>query len=221
MISFTRHYVDRSNGNGFQFQFYCDRHSRDGLFGPTNRCSTIYTTDFETNPLGVASTLAQAASYVIGRGWGIGQAGHLVNSVYKNQAWQDAYGKAVDQCKKVFNQCSRCSAWVCKHNCWNEESQLCMSCAPHLATEAAAMKAQAAKVQVAFKAAETDHVKNVDLSEVKSAKCPHCNARSSEGKFCSSCGKEIAVKRFCPGCGTKLNLSADTKFCHGCGEKLG
>lgn len=220
MISFTRHYIDKSNNHGFQFEFYCDRYTRDYVFGPSHRCSTIYLSEFETNAVGVASTLAQAASSIIGRGWNIGHAGQLVNSVYKNAAWQEAYKRATDQAKSVFAHCTRCSAWVCKEYCWNAEASLCMGCAPNLATEAVAMKAQAAKVQVAFKAAEMDHTKNVDLKEDRLAQCPHCNARTGLGKFCSACGKEVISKRFCGKCGSKTNPSPDTKFCHNCGDRL-
>ncbi len=220
MISFTRHYVDRSNSNGFQFQFYCDRHHRDGLLGPTHRCSMIYTSEFKHNPLGVASTLAQAASMIIGRGHGIGYAGQMVNQVYKNQAWQDAYAAATEEAKKYFEVCPRCAACVCKSNCWNNDAGLCLTCAPHLANEAPAMKAQAAKVQMAFKAAETDHVKDVDLEKEHRAVCPHCRARSSGGKFCSSCGKEMLKKCFCANCGAKLKPGPDLKFCPDCGDKI-
>lgn len=219
MLSFTRHYVDRSTNTSFQFQFHCDRYTRVGVF-PYHSCSSAYTTEVRPNPIGTAGTLLDAASWLMGRHYGVGRAGRLVNEVYKPHAWQEAYEAAIEEAKNYFSQCGRCSAWVCKSRCWNTESQLCTSCAPDLQTEAAAAMAQAARDQVKTKASSIDHVQDIDLTQRRAAQCPHCRERHYGGKFCSSCGKEILRVQFCANCGFKLPPVEGMKFCPSCGGSL-
>lgn len=218
MISFTRRYHDKTSNHGFQFQFFCDRSTYNNIW-TYKECSSSFLSTLRPNPIGIASTLTQAASYLLGRGYGVGVAGHLINDVYKSQAWQDAYKEAIDEVKPHFNQCGRCSAWVCKANCWNDAQALCTSCAPPLGNEIASAKAKAAKEQINRKAREVDHVSEVDLNAA--ARCSHCNARSTGGKFCSSCGKEMLMRpSFCASCGKKLPGDPKAKFCMHCGDTI-
>ncbi len=220
MISFTRHYVDRSTNTSFQFQFHCDRYTRVGVF-PYHSCSNVYTSVVRPNPIGTAGNLLDAASWLLGRGYGVGRAGRLVNEVYKPHAWQEAYEEAIEEAKSFFSQCARCSARVCRDRCWNTEAQLCTSCAPDLQCEAAAAIAQAAKDQIKTRASNTDQIGDLDLTHRQTAICPHCHQRHHGGKFCSSCGKEILRVQFCSTCGHKLAPVEGMRFCSHCGGNLG
>lgn len=219
MITFTRRYDDKSNNYGFQFQFFCDRSTVTTICA-WRECSTSFLSTYQPNPVGIASTLTQAASYLIGKGYRIGSAGHLINDVYKSQAWQDAYAKAIEEVKPNFHQCTRCSAWVCSQNCWNKNRALCTTCAPELGNEVASANAQAAKEQIFKRARETDQLSNIDPASEKIASCPDCGERSSGGKFCAGCGKEFLRPSFCPSCGKKISSGPDARFCMHCGDKL-
>lgn len=220
MITFTRRYEDKSNNYGFQFQFHCDRSTWPSSFCRWKECSTSFLSTYQANPVGIASTLTQAASYLIGKGYGIGHAGHLINNVYKSQAWQDAYAKAIEEVKPHFKQCTRCAAWVCADNCWNDRRALCTTCAPELGNEVASANAQAAKEQIFKRARDTDQISHVDTGTDQVASCPHCGERSAGGKFCVGCGKEFVSPSFCASCGKKVTSGANSKFCQHCGDRL-
>jgi predicted amidophosphoribosyltransferase len=94
--------------------------------------------------------------------------------------------------KEEFMQCPRCSTWVCKHNCWNDERGLCKSCASTVA---------------------------VETTTAASMTCPSCGVSlTMTAKFCPDCGAKVQPKDVCAACGVKLAPGA--KFCPECGAKV-
>ena len=210
-IEFTRNYNDHSTDRGFQFEFHCDR------------CGNGYKTQFEPWAMGTVSGALDAASSLFGGFFS--EAANLGERVRSSQ-WQQARDKAmvdaIQQIKPNFLQCPRCSSWVCKKNCWNQQRGLCKNCAPDLAVEISAQQSAKAleKIQSDI-TADADDVKvigSVGTAKVQ-ASCPNCHAPlDSNAKFCAECGYKLAdASKFCTNCGTKLAPSA--KFCADCGTK--
>jgi hypothetical protein len=205
---FTRNYTDHSNNEGFQFEFFCDK------------CGNGFRSSFAPNALGLASDLLKAAGSIFGgavarAGWG---ADH-VKDAFRGKAWDDAYSAAIAECKPRFRQCGRCGHWVCPEVCWNEGRGLCQSCAPDLQQEAAVAQAQTAVDQVRDQARRTDQTGGMNLTEAKTAACPHCGVRvATAGKFCESCGKPLSTQSTCAAC--HAQLSAGAHFCASCGAHV-
>jgi hypothetical protein len=203
--AFTRNYTDHSNGEGFQFEFFCDK------------CGSGFRSSFAPSKLGMASDLLKAAGSLFGggfarAGWGADQ----VKDAFRGQAWDDAYASAIAECKPRFHQCGRCGHWVCPEVCWNESRGLCLSCAPDLQQEATVAQAEAAVEQVRERARQTDQTEGTNMAERQTAVCPHCHARvAGGGKFCESCGQSLAVRSNCAKCNAAMSASA--KFCASCG----
>ena len=206
MIQFTKNSTDRSNDQGFQFEFYCDK------------CGNGYVSRFLPSKLGIAAGLLRAAGSIFGGALGqAGYAGDQVKDVFRGKARDDAFAIAVSEGRQKFKQCTRCGKWVCPEVCWNEKRTLCEDCAPDLQQEAAVAQAQAAAEQVREKARATNLVEDVDMKAPQLAACPHCNARAESGKFCPECGKPLTSKTTCKKCGTQF----DGKFCPECGTPRG
>jgi membrane protease subunit (stomatin/prohibitin family) len=210
-IEFTRNYNDHSTDRGFQFEFHCDR------------CGNGYKTQFEPWAMGTVSGALDAASSLFGGFFN--EAANLGERVRSSQ-WQQARDKAmveaVQQIKPNFLQCPRCSSWVCKKNCWNQQRGLCKNCAPDLAVEISAQQSSKAveKIQSDI-TADTEDVQvigSVGTAKVQ-ASCPNCHAPlASNAKFCAECGYKLAdAARFCTNCGAKM--APGTKFCAECGTK--
>jgi hypothetical protein len=213
-IAFTRNYTDHSNDTGYQFEFQCDK------------CHNGYRSTFHASALGVGSKIAKGLGSLFGGGslWAAGQASEYMKDGLRGAAWDKAFRTAIEEIRPKFNQCTRCGSWVCPEVCWNSQRQLCETCAPDLAEEAAAHQAQIAAQQAAEKIRQVDQVTGFDPTAEMVSACPHCKARLQAGaKFCASCGKPAgtatAAKAFCTGCGGQLATGA--RFCSGCGQPAG
>ncbi len=208
IIQFTQNYDDLSTDRGYQFKFYCDK------------CHNGFLSSFQLSATGVAGGLLHAAGSIFG---GIlGQAGDSAYQVQRavgGKAHDEALRKAVEEIRPLFKQCSRCGKWVCPENCWNPKRGLCEECAPGVEEEMAAAQAQATKDQIWQKAAATDYLKNVDMTQEAVAFCPQCGAKTQASKFCPECGAKLRAKNACPKCGAQVE--AGTKFCPECGNKFG
>ena len=206
MIQFTKNYTDRSNDQGFQFEFFCDK------------CGNGFVSRFQLSTMGMAAGILKAAGSIFGGALGrAGWAGDQVKDVFRGKAWDEAFAKAVEEGRGKFKQCTRCGKWVCPEVCWNEKRSLCEECAPDLQEEAASAQAKAAAEQVVERARQSDQVGKLDLSAHQVAACPHCGARAEGGKFCPECGKPLSNRANCAKCGTRF----DGKFCPECGTPRG
>ena len=129
-IEFTSNYSDLSTDNGFQFEFRCDR------------CGNGFRTEFDTFELSTATDVLDGAGSLLGgvlrpggRRGAAGQVGRLGEG--QRQGLQEGRGADAPE----FVQCPRCSAWVCREQCWNDKKGLCKQCAPDLGVEMAAAQA--------------------------------------------------------------------------------
>jgi hypothetical protein len=210
MIQFTRNYTDRSNDSGFQFEFQCDK------------CGNGHMSPFIASKLGMAAGFLKAAGSFFGGALSrAAYAGEHVKDALRGSAWDDAFAEAVGEAKGHFKHCTRCGHWVCPEAFLNETRGLCEDCAPDIQEEAAHIQSKVAVEQAWDKARKVDQVESLDMKAQRSvATCPHCNARSSGGKFCSECGKPMAAaKAHCTQCGTELAPKA--RFCADCGTPRG
>src|SRR4051812_7335977 len=208
LIEFVANYSDRSNDQGFQFEFHCDK------------CQNGYMSTFVANKMGMATGFLRAASSLFGSSAlnNAAQAGQYAKDSMRGKARDDAFAVAVAEGKKHFKKCSRCGKWVCPETCWNAARGMCEECAPDLQEEAVAAQAQAAKNQVWQKASESDQTEGMNMAAKMTAFCPHCGAKAGTGKFCAECGKELHAKSECAGC--KAKLAPGVKFCAECGAKV-
>jgi len=210
-IQFTNNYSDLSTNQGFQFEFFCDR------------CGTGYRTRFKTSITGTASNLLDTASSFFG-GF-LGKASDIserVRSATWEKAHDDAFSEAMQELKPDFVQCPRCSAWVCRKQCWNTKRGLCKECAPDLGVEMSAAQASRSVEEVWAHARMSDEDKKLgakNWDETIRASCPACEAPlAANAKFCPECGAQLNKPSNCPNCGVKLG--PDAKFCAECGTKV-
>src|SRR4051812_40083847 len=181
LIEFVANYSDRSNDQGFQFEFHCDK------------CNNGYMSTFVANKMGMATGFLRAASSLFGSSAlnNAAAAGQYAKDSMRGKARDDAVAVGGAEGEQHFKKCSRCGKWVCPESCWNAGRGLCEECAPDLQEEAAAAQAQAAKNQVWQKASESDQTGGMNMAAKVAAFCPHCGAKGGAGKFCGECGKEM------------------------------
>jgi hypothetical protein len=67
-----------------------------------------------------------------------------------------AFRDAVEETKRNFKQCPKCSHWVCLTVCWKDKRGLCHDCAPNVETELSAAQAQATVEQLRSKVQSAD-----------------------------------------------------------------
>jgi ribosomal protein L40E len=210
-IEFTRNYSDLSTDRGFQFEFQCDR------------CGNGYKTTFQAWTMGTVSGALDAASSLFG---GVFNQAANLSERARSAQWQQARDKAlveaIQEIKPNFIQCPRCSSWVCKKSCWNQQRGLCKNCAPDLGVEMAAAQASRTTQEIweHSQVAEEDRamLKEENWRAGVRATCPKCNAPlPKDVKFCPECGAAIQADKFCTKCGAKLAVGA--KFCAQCGTK--
>lgn len=210
-IKFVTNYSDLSTDKGFQFEFYCDR------------CGSGYRTRFKPSVTGtVAGVLDAAGSLFGGLFNSAADVGERVRSASWEKAHDEAFEAASQELKADFIQCPRCSSWVCRAQCWNNQKGLCKECAPDLGVEMAAAQAGKSVEEVWAHAAMAEEDKKLSAENWRQnirASCPRCEAPlASNAKFCPECGEKLKVSSNCPACGAKINPGS--KFCAACGEKL-
>ncbi|HRX20954.1 MAG TPA: zinc ribbon domain-containing protein, partial [Syntrophomonadaceae bacterium] len=120
-----------------------------------------------------------------------------------------------------FIQCPRCSSWVCRKSCWNNNKGLCKQCAPDLGVEMSAAQASRSVEEVWAHASMAEEDKKLaaeNWRETIRASCPQCEAPlAANAKFCPECGAQLKTKAFCTECGCELKPGS--KFCAECGAK--
>ena len=204
-IKFTRNYNDLSTDKGFQFEFFCDR------------CGNGHQTRFQTSTTGMLSDVLDTANSLLGGLFGsAADVSHRVHSAAWEKAHDDAFEEAIKELRPEFHQCKRCGHWV-DEVCWNEERNLCKSCAPDLEEEYSSIQTQAAINDAREKAETVDYVKAEKFKQTIMTSCPHCGAKASGGKFCPECGQALSGEKHCTECGSKIKAGA--KFCAECGAK--
>jgi membrane protease subunit (stomatin/prohibitin family) len=211
-IEFTRNYSDLSTDQGFQFEFFCDR------------CSNGYRTRFKPSVKGKVTGAMNTASSLFG---GVFYKAADLTERVRSATWQkekdEAFIDAGKEIRHEFVQCPRCSSWVCRQKCWNNQKGLCKNCAPDLGVEMAAAQASRTTEEIwaHSKMAEEDRemLKEKSWREGVRASCPKCESPlAKNAKFCPECGTHINAVVFCSGCGAELKVGA--KFCSECGNKL-
>lgn len=120
LIHFTANHEDLSTHRGYQFKLICDE------------CGGGYVTRHQVGSTGIAGMVLGFLDFF---GWGRWfsawwLAAEDLDHGRLGKAHNDAFAKAVQECKAHFRQCRRCEQWVCLENCWIEEVQQCGGCAP-------------------------------------------------------------------------------------------
>ncbi|MFA6897155.1 MAG: zinc ribbon domain-containing protein [Patescibacteria group bacterium] len=215
---FTDNFADNSSDAGFQFTFDCAV------------CHEGYKTEFieakstkSGNLLKTMGGIFGAAAQMAGKsdiGYGIERATDVITDKHegKSAGWRKEYDaafeKAQAEAKAHLFRCPKCVEWVCE-NCWNEQENLCVNCAPREAIEVAAARAKKKASDIQNKAANTQ----IFTGEIKATKtlCSACGKPAGTGKFCGNCGEPLAIAK-CKKCGAENQ--AGTGFCGECGEKL-
>ncbi len=219
LIPFTDNFKDNSSEKGFQFTFFCDN------------CQEGYKTKFveseNAKKSGVLDTLGDVAStagILTGNyhvGYGVDRGTDSLSDRYSEMsaAWrkehQEAFKKAQNETKGKFNRCPKCTQWVCD-NCWNEDRDLCIECAPREGVEVEAAKAEKMTDEIE-EMVEKTQVFDGDVEEEKETICPSCGKPAGQGNFCTNCGAELDLKE-CPKCGAECQ--SDQSFCGECGTQL-
>ena len=174
------------------------------------RCGNGYRTEFDTFELSTATNVLDGASGLLGGFFG--QAADVAQRA-KSAAWEKAsdkaFVKAQEQILPKFVQCPRCSAWMCREQCWNEKKGLCKQCAPDLGVEMAAAQADKSVEEVwahAKMSEEDKHLTEAGLARGHRRLLPQVR---------SAAGDQREVLR-----GSAAPTSRPAKHCTQCGAKL-
>lgn len=226
-VPFTKRYLDKSLPVGYRFQFYCDRSAifsidlSDSTPTKTKKCSYSFLSTFQPSAASAMAKVVQAANILISSAKkdNLAAAGQALNMAQRDKHWEEAFEKAVEEAMPNFRQCKICNRWVCKQNCWNEESSQCTGCLSGLpASEISLSRAQQFFSKV-WENVQSAVEKGIDT---KVDICPHCGDRTTGGKFCPMCGSAIEKQLlvFCGHCGEQVDNDATMKFCPNCGDQL-
>lgn len=218
--AFTRNYNDLSSDAGFQFEFYCDCCGNG--FKSTFIESTTYEQRQKSDRFG---RMASSLGGLLGGkandlGWALERGSNFISEKFGNQSpeWRREYEQAFDaaqaEVKAHFRKCPACNKWVCP-DCWNEEEQLCIECAPREASYVAQARNRAMRRNI-DEMADNATVWKGEL-ETRTTVCPACGKPAGDGKFCNNCGTSLAANR-CPSCGAEVAQGA--KFCGECGTPM-
>jgi hypothetical protein len=215
---FTDNFADNSTDAGFQFTFSCAI------------CNEGYKTEFieakstkKGNFLKTVGGIFGAAAQIAGKynvGYGIQKATDVITDKHEGKApgwrkeYDSAFAAAQSEAKAHLHRCPKCTEWVCE-NCWNEQENLCVSCAPREGVEMAAARAKKKSADIQAKVAGTQ----VFTGEIKARQtiCPACGKPAGTGKFCVNCGASLSLVK-CQKCGAANPKG--TGFCGECGDKL-
>jgi Double zinc ribbon len=210
-VPFTSNYSDLSTDAGHQFEFFCER------------CGSGYKSTLKTSA--VANIGAKATKGFGGMFGGklskvAGQADAALHNVTDSKTREKAFTAAVDEVGRSFHRCNVCRAWVCEEQCWDDEYNLCTTCAAEQRQQGTAPQAAAPPPQVSEAAQKVAEAFSGVIAQAKSATtCPSCGAAHAAGaKFCPECGQALAISLKCPSCGAES--AAGTKFCPECGQSL-
>jgi len=215
---FTDNFADNSAEAGFQFTFFCAV-CKEGYKTKFIPSKSYKKGKFFKGLGGLISAGAQiAGKYNIG--YGAEKATGILGEKFTGMSpeWRKEYDIAFElsqsEAKAHFHRCPKCTNWVCE-NCWNEQENLCVSCAPREAVEVASARAKKRAEDIAAKASMTQ----VFAGEIegKQTLCPACGKPAGTGKFCVNCGASLELIE-CSKCGAKN--PAGTRFCGNCGETL-
>jgi hypothetical protein len=199
---FTNNYGDLSDENGYQFEFRCDI------------CGSGYRSEFIRSNLGTVGNLLSGASSIVGGFFNsAANAADRVKGMTDRGARDEALQKAANEIMPLFTRCPRCNKWV-DETCWNEARGLCVSCAPKLAAEMEAERANV-EIQQMRTAIQGETVFSGDTA-ARSTVCTSCGKPVGSEKFCSNCGTPTAQNK-CTQCGAELPAGA--RFCGNCGAK--
>jgi ribosomal protein L32 len=205
---FVKNYQDMSDDNGYQYKFFCDI------------CGDGYLSKYRQAPYSKARSILSGAESVggsvLGRLGGIRGAADAMHDAKWREAKEKAFDEAMAEARAHFTKCPSCTKYV-DANCWNEQAEMCVECAPRQAVVVQKAKAQAF-VQKAEEAMQAkDFSAEIAAAEEVRIKCPNCGKPTASGKFCEACGAPLD-KALCPNCGAKISVSA--RFCNNCGKKL-
>ena len=139
---------------------------------------------------------------------------HSGKSPEWHKEFEKAFEEAQNEAKGHFTRCPKCYKWVCATD-WNEQSGLCVACAPRVNVEVQAARAGRMAQDIAAKAATTQ-VFTGEIDE-RATICHQCSKPAGEGKFCSNCGANMSLVK-CEKCGTES--APGIRFCGQCGNKL-
>ena len=201
---FNSNYSDLSDENGYQFEFRCDI------------CGSGYRSEFIRSNLGVAGNLLAGASNLLGGIFGSARSvADTARDITDRGARDEALKKASAELQGHFTRCPRSNQWV-DETCWNEERGLCINCAPKLASEVEAARAEVELQQMREKM-QAQTVFSGDTS-TRATVCTNCGKPVGSEKFFSNCGTPVALTR-CANCGG--DLAPGARFCGNCGTKVG
>jgi hypothetical protein len=209
-VPFTDNVSDLSNGDGYQFEFRCER------------CGNGYRSAFVRDKMELGrSALRAVGSFFGGK---VADLSHSADQWRYNRATNSpakdkALGDAVAEISPSFRQCRGCSDWMCADQCWNDEIGQCLRCSPSVAEEISRAQADAQRRQIWDKANEVNWTGDLDLQTRARVSCPSCGSKVDGGKFCSSCGTSLALVVPCGGCRSTANKPGSV-FCSDCGNKL-
>jgi len=211
-IQFSNNFNDLSvksgTNAGFQFEFDCAR------------CGDRFRSEFMPFRSGRASGwLGKVAGML---GGAMGTAGDVAESIVESgygKAHDSAFVTAIEQARKHFHRCARCTQYVCT-TCWNKDKGLCLKCAPDAEVEIEAARA-AGEVSGAGEKATAEGVargQKMDVKRDRQLICPKCSAETGGAKFCPQCGEKLAVKNTCPKCSREVSPGA--RFCPERGQAM-
>lgn len=215
---FTDNYIDESTEAGFQFTFNC------AICGEGYKTSFIPSKTYRKKGLfRTLGGIVGAAAEITGKyniGYGVERGTEAMSDRFGEMSpeWRKEHDATFEQAqieaKAHFHRCPKCTQWVCE-NCWNEQENLCISCAPREGVEVAVARARKKAEDIATKAATTQ-VFTGEIEERQTI-CPACGKPAGTGKFCVNCGASLEFV-ICQKCGAKN--PAGTRFCGNCGEKI-